>query len=35
MQKQMDDMMKRAEQVVKEDQEKPKSPPATPQQQKY
>jgi len=34
MQKQMDDMMKRAEQVVKEDQEKPKSAPAPPPQQK-
>jgi hypothetical protein len=30
MQKQMDAMMQRAEQVVKEDQEKPKSVPATP-----
>jgi uncharacterized protein len=29
MQKQMDAMMKRAEQIVKEDQEKPKSAPAT------
>ena len=33
MQKQMDDMMKRAEQVVKEDQEKQKSAPATPPSQ--
>jgi uncharacterized protein len=30
MQKQMDAMMQRAEQIVKEDQPKPKSPPATP-----
>ncbi len=30
MQKQMDAMMQRAEQIVKEDQEKPKSAPATP-----
>jgi uncharacterized protein len=30
MQKQMDAMMQRAEQIVKEDQQKPKSPPATP-----
>jgi len=30
MQKQMDTMMQRAEQIVKEDQQKPKSPPATP-----
>jgi hypothetical protein len=30
MQKQMDAMMQRAEQIVKEDQEKQKSPPATP-----
>src|SRR5277367_1042602 len=30
MQKQMDAMMQRAEQIVKEDQEKPKSTPATP-----
>jgi hypothetical protein len=33
MQKQMDAMMKRAEQIVKEDQEKQKSKPATPQSQ--
>jgi hypothetical protein len=33
MQKQMDAMMKRAEQMVKEDQEKQKSAPATPQAQ--
>jgi hypothetical protein len=33
MQKQMDAMMKRAEQIVKEDQEKPKSAPATPPSQ--
>jgi uncharacterized protein len=33
MQKQMDAMMRRAEQIVKEDQEKPKSPPAKPQAQ--
>jgi hypothetical protein len=30
MQKQMDAMMQRAEQIVKEDQQKPKSTPATP-----
>jgi hypothetical protein len=30
MQKQMDAMMQRAEQIVKEDPQKPKSPPATP-----
>jgi hypothetical protein len=34
MQKQMDALTKRAEQIVKEDQEKPKSTPATPPQQK-
>jgi hypothetical protein len=34
MQKQMDAMTKQAEQIVKEDQEKPKSTPATPPQQK-
>ncbi|HXM22605.1 MAG TPA: DUF2059 domain-containing protein [Terriglobales bacterium] len=33
MQKQMDAMMQRAEQIVKEDQEKQKSKPATPQSQ--
>jgi hypothetical protein len=33
MQKQMDAMMQRAEQIVKEDQEKPKSAPATPPSQ--
>jgi hypothetical protein len=33
MQKQMDDMMKRAEQVVKEDQDKPKGAPTTPPSQ--
>jgi uncharacterized protein len=33
MQKQMDAMMKRAEQIMKEDQEKPKGAPATPQPQ--
>ena len=34
MQKQMDALTKQAEQIVKEDQEKPKSAPATPPQQK-
>jgi hypothetical protein len=34
MQKQMDVLTKQAEQIVKEDQEKPKSVPATPPQQK-
>lgn len=34
MQKQMDVLTKQAEQIVKEDQEKPKSAPATPPQQK-
>jgi len=33
MQKQMDEMMKRAEQIVKEDQEKPKNAPANPSSQ--